>query len=89
MKTEQLDNLKTVHLFIVHPVLSAMGAALIMAYSEQLFKHKKDHFYNNPANTFTYQSLHALEKVSIVEIAEALKTKKDIGVVLAKKSGNS
>jgi hypothetical protein len=52
MKTEQLENLKDIQLLIIHPGLSAMGAALIMAYSDLSFKQNKNLFYNNPAKVY-------------------------------------
>lgn len=85
MNNDQLENLKTIHLLIVNPVLNAMSAAMIMAYCDHIFKRSKQNFYNNPANTYSYRSLQALEEISIVEIAEALKTKKNIGINLSKK----
>lgn len=85
MREIQVQNLNILYLLIVDSVLNAMSAALLMAYCDWIFRNKKHLFYNNPANTYTYHALHALEEISVITIAEALVNKRDIGVDFSKK----
>ncbi len=69
---------ETLSVFIRMDVIFALQTSIVLAAADLLFHEKQASFATNPANTFLYASLRALEERSVVHIAEVLQDREKV-----------
>jgi hypothetical protein len=72
------QSLEMLSLALRMPLWDAVRASLVKTSCDLLFVNRKEAFSTNPANTFTYTSLRAVEDASVVDVYETLRNENGV-----------